>query len=288
VNVPPTWLLWAGALAAMLIATSCNLALDFEDLQRDLPASGAGGGVGGGAGAGGGGGSGGGGSGGGSGGGGGALDQGLVFHLPFDEGRGSIVADVSGAGHDGSIVGTSSWIQGSCSAWAVELNTGDAGPNDYVQVSATPEATSAITVSAWVWLEPDQDANGGGHIISKTGAAERGWALAVTSDLEITFHISPDGVADVVAASAPVAPSEWIQVAGVFRPAESVEVWVNGVREKFLPAAATTQHDANLPARIGLRAADDCCRLRGRVDEVRFYARALTPEELQALSGGCP
>ena len=91
---------------------------------------------------------------------------------------------------------------------------------------------------------------------------------------------------DVIGTTPPLPSGTWLHLAGVFRPSESVEVWVNGVEEAC--TAPTMQFETGDPLQIGQRPVQACCRFHGKVDNVRIYARALANEELVALSHECP
>lgn len=74
------------------------------------------------------------------------LQDGLVMCLPFDEGQGDVVADMSGNGHDGSIE-KAEWVEGKFGK-ALSFN----GSDSFVEIPFADDfvITEAITLGAWV------------------------------------------------------------------------------------------------------------------------------------------
>jgi hypothetical protein len=75
------------------------------------------------------------------------ADPTLVGQWHMDEGSGTVVADSSGNGNNGTILGGATWVPGPFGS-ALSFNGGMAVV--HVGNNPTLEPTSAITVSAWV------------------------------------------------------------------------------------------------------------------------------------------
>jgi beta-xylosidase len=74
--------------------------------------------------------------------------NGLVAHYPLDETSGSVAADTTGHGYDGTVSGDATWADGA-------LNLG--GTNGHVKLPDNMMAgLGAITVSTKVWVDPTQ------------------------------------------------------------------------------------------------------------------------------------
>lgn len=77
-----------------------------------------------------------------------ADENGLVAHYPLDETTGSVAADISGHGYDGTVSGDATWADGS-------LTLG--GTNGHVKLPDNMMAgLEAITVSSKVWVDSTQ------------------------------------------------------------------------------------------------------------------------------------
>jgi hypothetical protein len=72
-----------------------------------------------------------------------SLSQNLVAHWTFDDGSGTTVADSSGNGHDGTLIG-GTWLTTGRFGGALTLASGDT-----VSVASFPQATASWTVSLW-------------------------------------------------------------------------------------------------------------------------------------------
>lgn len=74
------------------------------------------------------------------------LKDGLVLYLPFDEGSGKVVRDLSGKNHDGTINGAQ-WTNGKFGK-ALSFN----GKDNFVEVPYSDDfaITDGITLGAWV------------------------------------------------------------------------------------------------------------------------------------------
>jgi len=70
----------------------------------------------------------------------------LVGNWKFDEGAGNAVADKSGNGNDGTLVGGPSWIAGTIGSGALSFD----GSDDMVEVPHSPvlDMGDAITIAA--------------------------------------------------------------------------------------------------------------------------------------------
>ena len=199
--------------------------------------------------------------------------SGLVAAYSFDEGTGATVADSSGGGNTGLIAGA---------AWTSQGRFGAAlvfdGSNDWVAIadSASLDLTSGLTLEAWVFPTA---ITGWRTVILKEQPGQQVYALYASSSTN-----TPAGQVFVSAAGQRVhGPSAipvnaWTHLATTYDGAVQ-RLYVNGVQ-----VATRSQSGAvrvsDSPLRIGGNSIWGEF-FQGRIDEVRIYARALTPSEIQ-------
>ena len=205
---------------------------------------------------------------------------GLVAAYAFDAGTGTTVADASGNGITGTIVGATWTTQGKYSN-ALSFN----GTSSYVDLGnpALLQITGSMTWSAWVRAaaNPGDD----GQIIAKSDD-NSGWQLKTSPDTgPHTFGvgISGSGNSHIQRYSTTVRSlNTWYHVAGVYNAtAQTLDIYVNGVLDNGtlignVPAAQT---NANVNVNIGRRTGG--FYFNGIIDEVRLYNRALSQAEIQ-------
>jgi hypothetical protein len=103
-----------------------------------------------------------------------SLTMGLVAHWTFDDGSGSVVADSSGDGLDGTLTG-GTWTTAGRFGGALTLAIGD-----YVTVPNFPQATPSWTVSVWTETSSAQlqaDTSDTATILSTEEVFAGGWQL---------------------------------------------------------------------------------------------------------------
>lgn len=162
---------------------------------------------------------------------------------------------------------------------------------DYVQIPHSRSFTSEeYAVSFWVYLTHQPVTNGPGRqcpLLHKGGTGEEmSPALTLATDSRKLRFVQttdsdefPDG--EFIQSHARMPVQRWAHFALV-RKAHAMQLWVNGILEDERASGAKTILNDG-PLYIGsvpwLR---DQCNLRTYIDEVRFYARPLTRDEIQA------
>ncbi|MDT8303481.1 MAG: LamG domain-containing protein, partial [Sedimentisphaerales bacterium] len=170
------------------------------------------------------------------------------------------------------------------------LFTGDA--DCYVDLGDHEEfrITGAMTVAAWVRLDSD-NANNGRIVAKQAGGGSRAWSLNIeaTSGCVInpgTFQIASNGNTIVGINDQDSLPAdEWVHLAGVYKPGEALELYVNGelkVRNTSGVPAAQFSDNGN-SVLIGSRHAASNCGWLGAIDEVQLYNIALSASEIKNL-----
>ena len=209
-------------------------------------------------------------------------------HWGFESGSGEQAYDSSGYGQQGEVRGAT-WTDGYSGGQALNFD----GVDDYVHFSEEPDITGELTVSAWV--RPEQAPTGVGRVIAgsyhwaASAGNQRGWLLGRSYGNwdQLDFYIfGPDGAGVSTSLNGFFGSyqNQWVHVAGVYQPGQSVALYINGVK--------VSETTSNVPASIGLSGsfrigARAQSHLQGnwdgQIDEVRLIASALDQTGVQAL-----
>lgn len=206
---------------------------------------------------------------------------GLVAWWPLDEETGTSAADLSGRGHTGTVRGKADWRP-------AEGRSGGAlafdGSTTCVVVASRRDLniTGAVTLAAWC-RPANLDTN---RRILQKGKGDNQYRITVDqvhpgSDVrKFRFDLKNAGPLDVPLPTA----RPWVHVAATYDRA-TMKVFFNGVLagERAATAAIATTND---PLVIGTKfdGAPPGDYFLGLLDEVQVYDRALTPEDVKALS----
>lgn len=206
------------------------------------------------------------------------LMDGLVGWWKFDEGTGTIAADSSGTGNDGTLHGPVEWTPDGKINGALAFT----GPYNYVYVEndASLNPTREITLAAWInpsWtgnnriIQKAPEGTDGQYRLIKEGGNNIRLHLQPAANFEITGNIPPNG--------------EWTHLAATYDH-RMIRVYYDAavVGETAFNDDLTTSDG---PLFIGNKwsqapAGDE---FNGIMDDVRIYNRALTQSELSLLGG---
>ncbi len=220
-----------------------------------------------------------------------------IAHWTFDEGSGTTALDSSSNNNAGTIIGAAYTAGRFGSALYFT------GTNNYVFASDAQSGgvtgsgldmgTRDWTVAAWVRT------TNSGMVATKMGYVggtnPDGWGMSISGNgtLGAVLHKSNLGTVNIFAGDGKlVNDGQWHHVAAVFTRTANMVRYVDG-------AASGTQYGLSSLSgqslvntnqlRIGARDqfADEVY-FKGLIDEVRIYARALSPEEIAALAGVAP
>ncbi|MFC1775677.1 LamG domain-containing protein, partial [Patescibacteria group bacterium] len=206
------------------------------------------------------------------------LQDGLVGHWTFDgPDMISNVADISGQGNNGSLVGqTSTTTSPGKIGQALDFD----GDDDYVNVgdSADLDITENITMSTWVKLDKIDASEQG--ILSKTDSSSWGvYDLIYDGNNGKVFRVEISGLTDTqVYGSIVPTVDTWYNVVGTY-DGSNLCVYVNGVQDDCDPSTGTIDTN-NLPLRLGVHRN---LYMDGAVDDTRIYNRALSADEINRL-----
>ncbi len=220
----------------------------------------------------------------------GDITTGLVGYWPFD----GDTLDASGNGNHGT-------INGAATLAPDRFGTPDAamyftGEQDaYVDVGNAPilRITGEMTLSAWVFLN-SSNINNGRIIAKQAGSGSRSWNLNIEGESggvanPGAFQVSETGTAIVTLVdSEPLPTDQWVHMAGVYRPGEAMELYVNGQLHASLTSGVPAGQfsDNGMPVLIGARSGCGNCGWDGFIDEARIYARALSAADIQEVVRG--
>jgi hypothetical protein len=202
-------------------------------------------------------------------------DPNLIGWWKLDEISGTIAADSSGYGNDGTVVGGSQWVSGYIDG-ALDFD----GDDDYVDCGYNPifDTANEMTLAAWVTIRSIPTA--WSCVIAK---GEYSWRIS-SENLETRFHF---GIT-IWSASNPSIPGdtavgldEWHHVAGTY-DGENINVYLDGTLDGTV--ATTSPIGVNAAnVLIGENPEAAGRNWDGLIDDVRIYNRALSPAEIGEL-----
>jgi hypothetical protein len=203
------------------------------------------------------------------------LEPGLVLYLPFWEGSGTFAEDVTPNRNHGTIYGAT-WVDGklgkALSFDGVDDRVGFATFNPSGVLNIFP-----LTIAAWIYYYPDSGKTY--TYISNFAGGYTGWFLQKTSANSFLIAV---GTGSVFVVSNKVITSEgWIHAVAVIKGVgDSVNLYVDG--QPQTPATLTAYSNGYDYVNIGGHPPSGV-GMKGIVDEVRIYNRALTDDEVFEL-----
>ena len=209
----------------------------------------------------------------------------------FNEGSGTVTADVSGNGRNGDLVNGAAWSSDtpSGSGYAIHLN----GLNSYVQVSSSSSLKytgGGLTMA--LWMKPDS-AGASGCLICKPWNASGEYNYTLTYDGSIAIGLR-GSASWSTGAVAPVARGKWSFVAVTIDASKNVKLYVDGTLKysgthslsSFVPVSG----DQNTPLAIGTLfpygsgwAGTPGFTFGGSIDEPRVFNDVFSAERIHKL-----
>ncbi|WP_345559098.1 LamG-like jellyroll fold domain-containing protein [Nonomuraea rosea] len=209
-------------------------------------------------------------------------DPDLKARWSFDEGTGTIAADSSSNDHTVTLNGAT-WATGKDQS-GVQLN----GTSTSYGVTNGPviHTNGSYTVSGWARID---NTTADHTLASQDGAVNSAFKLGYAPGDKkwrmITYQSDTTNATPVRALSTQDAvANQWTHLVGVYDAAAGrLRLYVNGILNADV--AFTSTWDATSNVQIGRSKANGALNyyLKGSFDEVRFYQRALTTEEITAL-----
>lgn len=211
------------------------------------------------------------------GGGDGAAGGSLVGWWHFNGCDGRVVRDASGRGNDGSIVGGA--LVRERGATSLELDGIDGSVT--VPVRAGLGLDDAMTAVAWVRVR----ATSRYSVIFGRPHPNPRWTTPVFGAYEeggrAIFGLWNAAGKKVLVDAGPLAVGGWVSLAATYDGA-AVRVFTNGAEAGCAPMGGAIA-PSDLPLYIGRGLSEDRQPFRGRIGELRLYARAMSPGEVKSL-----
>jgi len=226
------------------------------------------------------------------------ITSNLRAWFKLDETSFIAAADSSGNNNNGVLQGfvddDSQWVDGRING-GLSFNPVTTGIEEVVLVSDPGaqldfSSSAEFSLAAWVRGKPAQES--GAAIIAKgTGGGGEQYAVDINGGAFRFFVRGASGAA--VVAQSPVPPDDtWQHVVAVYsRTLNRMKLYVNKAEVGSAPPLTTdllmNTHDVSLGARQLSMAGYDL-NFNGVMDDVRIYARALTPSDVTALYNQAP
>ncbi len=208
------------------------------------------------------------------------ADASLVGLWKLDEMSGTIAADSSGNGNDGTLQGDPQWVEGMLDG-ALDLD----GNGDYVDCGndAVFDITEQVTLAAWVKTRD----MGNGEDNPWVGKGDTAYALkGFRTGYDVEFFTYDGAWHSAHYATDESFNDEWHHVAGTY-DGSTLMIYVDGV----LGSGATLAYAGSISSvtyniNIGRNSQQTSRHYEGLIDDVRIYNRALTDAEIPAVMTG--
>jgi hypothetical protein len=200
-------------------------------------------------------------------------ETGLVLSLHFNEGSGTIVSDSSGNGNTGTLVNGPAWVDGKFGK-ALSFD----GVDDYVISSRGISPPSTFTANIWIYYTGDN-----GVVVDWLGQAaiNTGYRASGIEIVGGTVRVRYWNLPCVNLGS--ITANNWYMITLVY-DGSNLKGYING--EFKASTSGTLSHPSTLYIALGSTDSTNCgdgTYFAGKVDEFRFYTRALSEEEIKAL-----
>lgn len=204
-----------------------------------------------------------------------ASEDYLVGHWSFDEGSGTVVADASGSGNDGELVGDASWVAGK---FGQALDFGAGGGYVLVPDDDALDLSDELTYMGWMNL--NQAIEGQRRMMSKNNSV---FFLFDFGDdpTSLDFLVKP-GNDFTETTTVDWVLGQWYHFAGTY-DGDALRIYIDGVMEgetTGVPPIAASDLDLWIGA-------DDhnppTTTFPGVLDDIRIYNKALNADEIAAL-----
>lgn len=211
------------------------------------------------------------------------TDPSLALRLRLDESSGTAAADSSGNNNHAAVSGGLSWQPaGGIRNGAAVCN----GTDSWLTVPdhATLDPSSAFTVS--YWFKADAFTNAG--LVSKRLTLSDNNTFSTFLGLDGKLNVDINTNNDRFTSATTFNRGLWYHIALVFdgtqAAASRARLYVNGTLDITENETSATVPAGTAPILLGILNAGTTAFFDGRLDEVRFYRRALSATEVSALA----
>ncbi|MFC4992456.1 cadherin domain-containing protein [Rubritalea tangerina] len=197
-----------------------------------------------------------------------------LAHWKFDETSGSVAADASGNGHDGSVSGAA-WVSGQ-SANALSFD----GVDDSVAMGTGPSLQGKVPFTLSAWIKVPNGSSATQQIIQQRdpGGYNGEYMFRVDSNGAVRFTLYRNGYQFDFATTDVVNDGQWHHVAAV-RAGNKALIYIDGVEKASATGAARDLIDT-IGVYVGVDGRDSNKYFAGEMDDVRVHAIALSAAEI--------
>jgi hypothetical protein len=199
-------------------------------------------------------------------------DASLIGYWSMDQVDGASIVDMSGHGNHGRMTGDLDWVDGVAGS-AIETDM-----DDLITVAPVGITTDAITMTGWI--KPAKVHNRTGIVFMRAGASTSGFNLMAGNQLG--YHWQDAQETWQYESGLHLQAGEWAFV-GMVLASDRVTFFLDTVQitREFLWAHEAVTFGGDLTLGSDTLAPDR--RFVGSMDELRFYSRALTVNEMEDL-----
>jgi len=202
-----------------------------------------------------------------------------VVYLGMNEGSGAYALDLSGNGNSGTIHGATRSLNGACSG-ALQFS----GVNEYVAIpfSSKNHPEKEITIDLWFMIYSYErqvlisSYNDGGYRIAFDDGGDLWWTIATAGAGDISVPLQHESIP----------PNQWHHIATTY-DGRTAKIYLDGILRNSVNTSGAIHYAQNNYVMLGVDAGtfdqpDPQCNgyLKGGLDEVRIYNRALTYGEV--------
>ncbi len=219
-----------------------------------------------------------------------------IAHWTFDECSGGVIHDESGNGNDGQlylgttgVAATGTCASSSDSFWyngrEGKYNSAGSfdGVSDYVKISNNTNLDLQAPLSVSVWVNPDDnDADLFTHGKQDASPFLEYQLMLLDTDDRVRWSVSTGGVLKNLDSKSVYTTGRWMHIIGTWDGA-TMKLYINGVLDNET-AKSGTIGELNQDSYIG--GWTDYERLTGKLDDVKVYNYALTPEQVKTEYNG--
>jgi len=216
------------------------------------------------------------------------VTGGLIGHYKLDDGSGLVAADSSGSGPDADLQN-----DGTGSGWTTGQVDGGYEFSDNNAYFRTPtnstdlQVTDDYSISVWINADPSEKSWAG--IVSKSNStgSQNHWTLQFNNGSGTSKRLSlyhPSG-AWVTTYTLADAMSAWHHITVTYQASPPLaELYVDGVFHSQTTSLTNAPGSGDGKLHIGAeRTASSSYTFTGTIDDVRIYARLLSPEDIDTI-----
>jgi hypothetical protein len=213
-------------------------------------------------------------------------DPALALWLELDESAGTTGMDSSGSNYNATLSGGTAWLpSGGMRSGALDFDglSGQAIVSD----ADALDNTSAFTLAYWFRAD-SYPADSAGLVCKRDAISSQNAYTTYLKAADKHIYVDIDGADNRFASAALINTGVWYHVAlvydGSLAAAQRVNLWINGVLD-----VTATETSASIPnytssVRLGNTHPGAVNWFDGRIDDVRWYRRALAPGEIATLA----